>query len=163
MLKAILSADLNWGIGNKGELLVKIPEDMKRFKEKTIGNIVVMGRKTFESLPNKKPLKDRINIVMSKDNKFAAEGIFKADSIYNVFYILSKFKDKEVFVIGGESVYKQFMDFYDEIFVTKIKKKFDADRFFINMDKIDGWKIENEQKYHIYGDILYSFINYKKI
>lgn len=162
-MKAILSADLNWGIGNKGKLLVKIPEDMKRFKEKTIGNVVVMGRKTFESLPDKKPLKDRINIVMSKKKDFEAEGILKADSINDVFHILHNFKDKDVFVIGGESVYKQFMDFYDEIFVTKIKKNFCADRFFINMDKIDGWKIENEQKCHIYRDILYSFINYKKI
>ncbi len=71
-MKAILSADLNWGIGYRGKLLQRVPEDMKYFMKMTMGKVVVMGRETFESLPGKQPLKDRINIVLSKNKDYGA-------------------------------------------------------------------------------------------
>ena len=74
-MKAILSADLNWGIGKEGKLLQRVPEDMKMFVQKTNGKVVVMGRETFESLPGRQPLKDRVNIVLSKSGQFDCEGL----------------------------------------------------------------------------------------
>ena len=83
-MKIIVSVDLNWGIGSEGELLKRIPEDMKRFRKITTGNVIVMGRKTFESLPNQKPLGKRVNIVLSRDENFKDERITICSSVKDI-------------------------------------------------------------------------------
>ena len=89
-MNLIAAVDLNWGIGYNCELLEKIPEDMKYFKEKTLGKVIVMGRTTFESLPNKKPLEQRINIVLTKNKNYNCEGVILCYSLEELFNRIEK-------------------------------------------------------------------------
>lgn len=113
-MKAIVAVDLNWGIGYKGNLLKSIPPDLKRFKELTINKVVVMGRETFESLPKKQPLKDRVNIVLSKSGLISDERVVVCSCLNQLFNELLKYNTDDVFVIGGESVYSQLLPYCTE-------------------------------------------------
>ena len=100
-MKAIVAVDLNWGIGCGGKLLQTIPEDMKFFKQKTSGKVVIMGRETFESLPGKSPLKDRINIVLSRSKSFCDDRITVCRSLEELFREIKKYHTDDVYLIGG--------------------------------------------------------------
>lgn len=140
-LKAILATDLNNGIGKNNQLCWKIKEEMNFFKETTIKNIVVMGKNTFLSL--KKPLKDRVNIVVTKDENFEknlkekstndGEDVYKDVIVKNDLTFLDKLKksnkDIDVFIIGGKSIYEQTFDLCDEIYLSVIKGEYDCDTF----------------------------------
>jgi len=104
-MKAIVSVDQHWGIGYKGCLLAKIPEDMRFFKQTTIGQVVIMGRGTFESLPGQKPLPERINLVLSTKDLKHHSGILVCHSLRELAETLKKYPHEEVFVIGGEKVF----------------------------------------------------------
>ena len=160
-MKAIVAVDLNWGIGCGGKLLQSIPEDMKFFKEKTIGNVVVMGRETFESLPGKNPLKDRINIVLSRSESFNDDRLIICNSIDETLNELQKYENDKIFIIGGESVYKQFLPYCDELYVTKIYNKYEADRFFPNIDIMSNWDLVKESEVKEYNNVRYVFSTYK--
>lgn len=127
-MKAIVCTDCYWGIGKDNDLLFHIDEDMKFFSEMTKNNIVVMGRKTFESLPNKKPLKDRLNIVMTRDYDFHADGVITVHSDADLRIELAKHPKDEVFIIGGECIYYEYIDECTDAWVTKVQcyKEFDA-------------------------------------
>jgi len=155
-MKAILSADLNWGIGYKGNLLLRIAEDMKFFKQTTLGKTVVMGRETFLSLPGQQPLKDRVNIVMSRNPEFSKDGIVTCHSIEE----LMKYSQDDMFVIGGESIYKMLLPYCSSVYVTKIEKEFEADRFFVNLDMEPGWKIAAEGETKEYNGVKFRFLEY---
>lgn len=159
-MKAIVAVDLNWGIGCGGKLLQSIPEDMKFFKEKTIGNVVVMGRETFESLPGKNPLKDRINIVLSRSESFNDDRLIICNSIDETLKELQKYENDKIFIIGGESVYKQFLPYCDELYVTKIHNKYEADRFFPNIDIMSNWDLVKESEVKEYNNVRYVFSTY---
>ena len=159
-MKAIVAVDLDWGIGYKGNLLEKIPEDMKYFKQTTLGKIVVMGRETFESLPGKEPLKDRINIVLSANGYFDDNRLIICRSLNELFRELEKYSESDVFVIGGESVYTQLLPYCTEVYVTKIEKKYKADKHFCNLDKIETWKQVSQSEVKISNDIKYNFVGY---
>ena len=104
-MKAILSADKNWGIGYQNKLLVSIPSDMKFFRETTTGNVVVMGRKTLESFPNGLPLKNRINIVLTGSHDYQVKDAVIVHSQDELMDELKKYDTEKVYVIGGESVF----------------------------------------------------------
>ncbi len=159
-MKAIVAVDLNWGIGFKGNLLQRIPEDMKLFKQMTLGKVVVMGRETFESLPGKEPLKDRINIVLSKDRKFINENVNICRSIDELSHEIKKYNSDDVFVIGGESVYTQLLPYCTEAYVTKIHNSYVADKYFYNLDKEERWKLISTSDLQIYKDIQFMFVKY---
>jgi len=118
-MKAIVNVDKNWGIGNDGDLLQFIPADMKFFKENTIGNVVVMGRTTFDSLPGKQPLKDRTNIVLTKNKSFQNDGVIVLNSVEEVLKEVTKYSEDEVYIIGGEMIYKQLLPYCKEAYITK--------------------------------------------
>lgn len=160
-MKAIVAVSDDWGIGNKNELLFHIPEDMKRFKELTIHNVIIMGRKTFESLPNQKPLKDRTNIVITSSGKNFGNGIITS-TFEGLQDILDMYQSKKCFVIGGESVYSQLLDRCDTIYVTKIFKSVEYDKKFVNLDRVDGWKCVEHSPVKTYNSIRYQFCIYKK-
>lgn len=128
-MNIIVSVDKNGGIGRDGELLVRIKRDMKRFRELTLGGVVIMGRKTFVSLPNASPLKDRVNIVLTRGG-FSAEGVLTAHSVEELFSLLERYPDREHWVIGGESVYKQLLPYCDRAYITRICGEYAADAFF---------------------------------
>ena len=162
-MKMIVAADLNWGIGIKGDLLTPLPEDMKFFREKTNGSVVIMGRKTLESFPGHKPLKNRVNIVISTNKNLNTEGITKVSSVEEAVKEAEKYKDKEVFVIGGGTVYTQMLDLCDTAYITKINRAFDeADTFIPNLDKMPQWEIVEKSEIKEYNGTEFSFVTYKR-
>lgn len=130
-IKLIAAVDLRFGIGKDGNLLFKIPEDLRLFKQLTTGNIVLMGRKTFESI-GCKSLSDRINIVISSAKKYENEGVIAFDNLETaVEYSKQNFSDKDLYVIGGGQVYEECIKYADEIILTKYNKVYeDADTYF---------------------------------
>lgn len=165
-MKAIVCIDEKNGIGKNGELLISIPDDMKHFRETTRDSIVIMGRKTLFSFKNRSPLKGRINIVFTNDISLK-EQYAEFDNIYFVkekkemFDIMSKYKEKEVFVIGGATIYKELIDDCNELIITKVYKTFDADTFFPNINDL-GYEISKCSEDMFYDNIKYNFITYKK-
>jgi dihydrofolate reductase len=133
-------------LGNEGKLLYHIGNDLANFKRMTVGNVVIMGRKTFESLPNGTPLKDRVNIIITSDEEYGVDAKF--DNVYIVHSVEDAielcdafFSDKEVFVIGGESIYRQFMekDLISEMRLTIVNDSADGDVVFPEYDEEDWY------------------------
>lgn len=118
----------NRAIGKDNRLLWHIPEDMKHFRETTSGHAVIMGQKTYESLG--RPLPNRINIIVTFDKGFKAEGCVVLHSLDDAFEYVEKQDEEEVFVIGGGSIYKQTIDRADRLYLTLVKGEFDGDVFF---------------------------------
>ncbi len=161
-MKCILSADQNWGIGKGNSLLVSIPSDMKQFREKTSGNVVIMGRKTLESFPNGLPLKNRVNIVLSKNAEASGNGEIVVRSVEEAIAEAEKYPEKEIYVIGGGSIYEQFLPYVDTVYVTKIDKAYEADTHFPNLDKDADWEITEESEEQTYFDLIYTYVTYKR-
>ncbi len=159
-MKAILSADLNWGIGCGGKLLKRVPEDMKFFRNMTAGKVVVMGRETFESLPGMQPLKDRVNIVLSKKGHFDNEKIIVCSSIDDLADKLKGYHSDDIFVIGGGSVYNQLLTYCSEAYVTRFETFFRADRYFPNLDVMENWKLISESEQHIFEEMNFKYLKY---
>ena len=136
-MRLILAADEKWGIGKDGKLLCHLPEDLKYFKEKTMGKTLIMGRVTLESLPGGKGLPGRRNIVLSRDPDYLAENAEAVSSEEELWSALTGIKQEDIMVIGGEQIYKALLPFCDVCFITKIYEDFDADRFFVNLDESD--------------------------
>ncbi len=161
-MNIIVAVDKNWAIGHRNNLLVRIPYDMKLFKQETINKVVVMGRKTLESFPNKQPLMQRINIVITKDKDYFVKGAVVVHSMDEALEEIKKYESKDVYVIGGGEVYRQFLPYCDVAHVTKIDYQYEADTFFPNLDEIDGWEIVFESEENTYFDLEYRFIKYEK-
>ncbi len=160
-MKAILSADRNWGIGCQNKLLISIPSDMKFFRETTTGHVVVMGRKTLESFPGKQPLKNRVNIVLTRDvNYQAAPGVVMVHSLEELLQELKKYARDEVYVIGGGAVYQLLLPYCDTVYVTRIDFAYQADTWFPNLDQDEDWELAEESEEHTCFDIEYCFARY---
>lgn len=162
-MKAIVAVDDKWGIGYKGELLQRIPGDMKNFKKMTIGNVIVMGRETFNSLPGKSPLKDRVNVVLSRRNDFIDDRIIICKSIEEALTELDKYQNEEIFIIGGEMIYNEFLDYCSEVYITKIKGEFTADKYFPNLDINENWELVESGEDQEYKGIQYNFNRYRNM
>lgn len=162
-MNVIAAVDLNWGIGINCELLEKIPEDMKFFKEKTQGKVIVMGRATLESLPNKKPLEHRINIVLTKNKNYYCEGVILCYSLEELFKELKKYNQDDIFIIGGESIYSQLISHCNKAYITKIYKEYVHNKVLMNFDNDEQWKkISTSEKREFKQEIYYSFNIYIK-
>ena len=121
-----------------------------------------MGRETFESFPGKQPLKDRVNIVLSKNGSFDDDRLIICRSLDELFRELKKYPPDDIFVIGGESVYTQLLPYCAEVYVTRFEKVFKADRHFPDMDRMDGWKLVSESAPCLYQDMSFRFLKYVK-
>lgn len=161
-MKLIVNADKNWGIGKGNELLVHIPGDMKFFREMTTGHVIVMGRKTLESFPNKMPLPKRTNIVLTKNKDYNAHGAIVVGNKDELLSELEEYDTNEIFIIGGESIYKMMLPYCDTAYVTKLDYAYDADTFFPNLDKLEEWYLAEESEEQTFFDIEYTFRVYKK-
>lgn len=159
-MKAIFSADSNWGIGYKNKLLQRVPEDMQFFRRMTLGKVVVMGRETFDSLPGRRPLKDRTNIIVSTNRSLDIPGATVCSSLEELFGELARYPAEDVFVIGGASLYKQLLPYCSEVYVTKFHRAYEADRFFPNLDEAEGWTHETIDESLSYDDLEYSRVKY---
>lgn len=153
----ILVADNDWAIGRNGDLLTRLPADMKRFREITTGHTVVMGRKTYESFP-KRPLPDRVNCVISRTCT-DIEGAEAFGSIEE-FLEYAKGVQDEIFVIGGGEIYRQMLPYCDKAIITRVYESFAGDTFFTDMDKLDDWEISEASDIIETNCHKIRFINY---
>ena len=161
-MKAILSADKNWGIGYQNRLLVSIPSDMKFFRQTTTGKVVVMGRKTLESFPNGMPLKNRTNIVLTGNKGYHVKDAVIVHSKEKLLEELKKYDTDDVYVIGGESIYRMLLPYCSTVYVTKIDQAFQADTFFPNLDEMDEWVMTEEGEEQTCFDLEFAFTKYER-
>ena len=161
-MKAILCADKNWGIGNNNRLLVSIPSDMRFFRQTTTGRVVVMGRKTLESFPNGMPLKNRTNIVLTGNKEYRVKDAVIVHSKDELMEELKKYDADDIYVIGGESVYRMMLPYCDTVYVTKVDHAFQADTFFPDLDEMDEWVMTEESEEQTCFDLEYRFTKYER-
>lgn len=161
-MNLIVAVDKNWGIGYENKLLVSIPDDMKFFRETTTGNVVVMGRKTLESFPGGRPLKNRTNIVLTKDTSYDGKGAIVVHSEQELLMELEKYDSESIYVIGGESIYRMLLDKCDVAHVTKIDYAYRADAHFPNLDEKPEWEVVADSDEQTYFDLEYKFYKYRK-
>lgn len=161
-MNIIVAVDENWGIGRKGELLVRIPNDQKFFREETTGKVVVLGRKTMETFPGGRPLKNRKNIILSTKPDYKVEGAEVVHSIKELLEAVKEYPSEDVYIIGGDSVYKQMLPYCDVAHVTKIDMAYDADAYHPNLDKDPEWEITADSDEQVYFDLTYHFVKYER-
>ena len=174
MISAIVAVDKDWGIGFEGQLLEHLPPDMEYFKELTMGNIVIMGRKTWDSLPIK-PLVNRHNVIISKSipetklpqiitDRQDPITFLQMDSLIQNWEKIKRFSNKEIFIIGGGEIYKQLLPYCDRVYVTFIGKSHEnVDTYFPNLDKDPNWEVSTCTELRDYGNISYAFLTYDRI
>ena len=152
MVSLIVAKSKNNVIGDKGRIPWYIPNDLKRFKELTTNNVVIMGRKTFESLPEEnRPLPNRVNIILSKDKSYNSNCCMVFDSLKKA--LRKAGSDKEVFVIGGGEIYKEALKYADNVYVTEVDGEFKGDTYFPTLN--ETWReVKREEKEG------YRFIDY---
>lgn len=159
----IVAVDEKWGIGKDGNLLQRISTDMKRFRTMTTGNVLVMGRKTLESFPNQKPLPNRVNIVLTANRAYEAEGVVLCHDLAELPQILKEYEGKQVFVAGGGSVYAQLLPQCEKAYVTKIYHTYPADTTFPNLEESPEWELTEKGEVQEEKGIKFSFDIYRKI
>lgn len=162
-MNLIVAVDKNWAIGLSNKLLVSIPADMKFFRETTSGKVVAMGRKTLESFPGGQPLKNRTNIVLTKDQNYKVKDAVVVGTLEEMIEELKKYPSEDIYVIGGESVYRQLLPYCDTAYVTKIDHVYEADTFFPNLDEMKDWKMTGVTEEQTYFDLEYVFAKYERI
>ncbi len=160
MISIIVAVSEDWGIGRDNELLWRIPEDLKRFRRLTTGNTIIMGKRTWESLP-RRPLPDRINIVLTDVPEEKVEGAITAYSIGDALRKCDR--QREIFIIGGGSIYRQFLPLADKLYITHVHKKASADVFFPAIDP-GTWETEVKEEFPatVESEIPYTYTIYKK-
>lgn len=162
-MNLIAAVDKKWGIGRNGQLLVSIPRDKQLFQEETTGKVIVMGRKTLDTLPNKMPLPNRINIILSERPDYQVKGAVVTHSVEETLALLEDYPTEDVFIIGGEQTYRNFLPYCDTAHVTYVDYAYEADRYFPNLDRRKDWKLCIESEEQTYFDIEYYFRMYRRI
>ncbi|MGL5437889.1 MAG: dihydrofolate reductase [Lachnospiraceae bacterium] len=161
-MNIITAVDKNWAIGNKGQQLVSIPHDQKMFRDETLGKVIVMGRKTLESLPGSKPLYGRTNIVLTSDRSYKASGAVICHSMEEAMAALRPYRPESIYVIGGQRIYEQFLPYCHTAYVTYIDFLYSADTYFPDLDQKEGWKLIQVSEEQTYFDLCYEYRIYKK-
>ena len=164
MVSAIVAVDNNWGIGYNGKLLERIPEDLKYFKELTNNNVIVMGRKTWNSLPVN-PLPNRTNIIITRNpiHFTTINGAFRQSLEHTVKDMVAMKNDFNWFVIGGGQIYKELLPLCDRVYVTKIFKDHEnVDTYFPNLDESNEWSPAFCGPIQTYNDLSYQFWEYDR-
>jgi len=161
-MNIIVAVDKNWAIGLNNKLLVRIPADMKFFQNTTTGKVVVMGRKTLESLPNGQPLKNRTNIVITKNKDYKMKDTTVVHTIDELLEELKKYKSEDIYIIGGESIYRQMLPLCDTAHITKIDYTYQADTYFPNLDEDEAWEMTADSEEQTYFDLEYYWCKYER-
>jgi dihydrofolate reductase len=140
-MQLIVAVDEAWGIGLENRLLFRIREDLKRFRQMTVGKTIIYGRRTLDTFPGAQPLAGRDNIVLTRDPLFKAEGVRVCRSAAELLEILRTIPKDEVFVVGGASVYRQLFQYCEFAHVTRVGGIFPADSFFPDLDASRDWRL----------------------
>lgn len=160
-MKLIVAVDKNWAIGKNNKLMWSIPADMKFFRETTQGNVIIMGRKTLESFPQGQPLKNRVNIVITKNKDYKAKGAIVVHSVEEAVREAKK-QEGDIFVIGGESIYCAMLSYCDTAYITKIDHAYDADTYFPNLDADKEWRMTKISEEQTCFNLEYYFTVYER-
>lgn len=158
-MNLIVNADKNWAIGFENKLLVSIPADMRYFREQTTGKAIILGRKTLETFPEGKPLKNRVNIVITRKQE-PIEGAVVVHSVEEALKVAAGYRTEDVFVAGGASIYEQFLPFCQKAYVTRCDFSYEADAWFPNLDKLSNWELSEQSEEQTYYDLEYYFCIY---
>jgi len=161
-MKLIAAVDANWAIGNKNSLLVQIPADQKFFRNETTGKTIVLGRKTLETFPGGRPLPNRTNIILSSRPDYKVKDAIVLHSVEEVLEKLKEYDSDDVFIIGGDSIYRQFLQYCDIAEITKIDYAYEADAYFPNLDEAEDWELIADSEEQTYFDIEYRFLKYAR-
>ena len=161
-MNRIVNVDSNWAIGYRGKLLVSIPEDMKFFRSETTGKVVVLGRKTLDTFPGGQPLKNRTNIILTRNPNYQVKGAIICHSVEEVLEELKKYNSEDVYIIGGDSIYKEFLPYCDVAHVTRTDHVYDADAWFPNLEEDPAWVLTGESEEKTYFDLEFRFCRYER-
>lgn len=161
-MNLIVNVDSNWAIGYRGKLLVSIPEDMKFFRSETTGKVVVLGRKTLDTFPGGQPLKNRTNIILTRNPNYQVKGAIICHSVEEVLEELKKYNSEDVYIIGGDSIYKEFLPYCDVAHVTRTDHVYDADAWFPNLEEDSAWVLTGESEEKTYFDLEFRFCRYER-
>lgn len=159
-MKLIVVVDKNWGIGKKNDLLFSLPADMKHFREKTMGKVVVMGSNTLLSFPGGKPLKNRTNIVLWPGGE-EREDCKIVQTLQELFFECKKYNEDDVYVVGGAMMYRTLLPYCTEALITKAEADGGAEVFFENLDKSPDWELVEQSESLETNGITISFCLYK--
>ena len=164
----VVAVDQGWGIGNKGDLLVRIRGDLKNFAALTTGKTVILGAKTLATFPGGRVLKNRTNIVLSRNPDYAPEGAVMARSLEEVLELTRELPSADVCVIGGASIYEQLLSYCDCDYVTKLQVDFEKDAYFPNLDADPAWECVSESEVMVSTEedlpagVEYRFCEYRR-
>lgn len=161
-MNLIAAVDAHWGIGNRGELLVSIPRDKKYFQEMTLGGVVLGGRKTMEGLPGGTTLKGRTNVILTRRQDYRYSDAIIVHSVSEALEELKKYPEDQVYIIGGEQIYRQFLPYCDKAYITKIDYTYQADAFFPDLDQDPEWELTHDSEEQTYYDLEYYFLQYQR-
>lgn len=161
-MNLIAAVSENWGIGKEGKLLFSLPGDMKFFRETTRGKVVIMGRETLDSMPGGRPLKNRVNIVLTRNPNFEREGVIVRTDVESALGEAGKYPAEDVFVIGGQSIYKCFLPYCDTAYVTRVEALPEADRFFPNLEDNPDWALFWQSEPQTENGLTYRFCTYRR-
>ncbi len=159
-MNLIVAVTKNFGIGKNNKMLVHLPADLKFFKNKTQGNIVVMGLKTYMSLPVR-PLPNRTTIVLTRNTSFNDNRVIVAHSLPELFEKIKDYPDENIYICGGANIYSQLIDYCEKAYITKINIVTDADTFFPNIDKMSNWEIISSTEPQLDNNLEYVIQEYK--
>ena len=162
-MNLIVAVDKNWAIGKDNKLLVSIPQDMKFFRETTMGKVVVMGRKTLESFPGGQPLKKRTNIVLTRDKNYQVKDAVIVHDVESLLEELKQYDEEEIYVIGGESIYRLLLPYCKVAHITKIDHAYEADTYFPNLDEMEEWEVTGVSEEQTYFNLEYEFVRYERV
>lgn len=140
----IVAVDEAWNIGCNGQLLTHVPEDMANFRKTTTGGVVVMGRKTLESFPEGKPLKNRRNIVLTRNKDYQPDDVILCHSIEQLMEELKHYQEEQVWIIGGSEIYNLLIPYCDKGYITILRGEYNADSKIMNLDQDPSWKMVEE-------------------
>ena len=158
-MNLIAAVDQNWAIGKDGELLARIPADLKRFQTLTTGHAVILGRRTLATFPGGRPLKHRRNLILSRSMSFAPEGA----EVFPDLDSLLKAAPADAFVIGGASVYRALLPHCDRAFLTKIDRTFPADAFFPDLDADPAWQVTEAGEPLEHEGLAFRYVTYERV
>ncbi len=161
-MNLIAAVDKNWGIGYRGRLLVKIPLDQQWFQNTTKGRIIVAGRKTLETFPNGMPLPARKNIILTENENFQIKGAQITHSVQETMELLNNYKSEDIYIVGGESIYKQFLPYCNVAYITRIDYVYEADAYFPNLEAMPEWRLTADSEEQTYFNLEYTFQKFER-
>lgn len=158
----IAAVDSRWGIGFGGDLLVRIPQDQKRFRSLTMGGVILGGRRTMEGLPGRKALDGRQNILLTGQKEYQYPGAVVCHSVPEALEELRKYPGDHTYIIGGGEVYREFLPYCELVYITKICHAFEADTFFPNLDEEEEWEVAETGQEKEYGNLKFYYVTYQR-